>query len=55
VRYGVTSGFISNNPLVVQFQPIWKYVRGEWRREKQIAADSDSSEHSVSSEWRITA
>ena len=39
VRYGVTTGFVSHNPLVVQFQPLWKYIHGEWRREKQIAAE----------------
>ena len=36
VRYGVTTGFVGHNPLVIQFQPLWKYLRGEWRREKEV-------------------
>jgi sterol desaturase/sphingolipid hydroxylase (fatty acid hydroxylase superfamily) len=35
VRYGVTTGFVGHNPLVVQFQPLWKYLCGKWRSEKQ--------------------
>jgi len=42
VKYGVTSGFIGHNPLIVQFQPLWKYICGEWRREKQIAAERET-------------
>jgi sterol desaturase/sphingolipid hydroxylase (fatty acid hydroxylase superfamily) len=38
VRYGVTSGFAGHNPLVIQFLPLWKYIRGEWRAEKALAA-----------------
>lgn len=38
VRYGVTTGFVGHNPLFVQFQPLWKYIRGEWRREKPAVA-----------------
>lgn len=41
VRYGVTTGFVSHNPILVQFKPLWQYVRGEWRREKQILAERD--------------
>ena len=36
VVYGVTSGFISHNPLVIQFRPLWLSIRGKWRREKDI-------------------
>ncbi len=36
VRYGVTSGFVGHNPLVIQLAPLWKYLRGEWRREKDV-------------------
>lgn len=36
VRYGVTSGFVGHNPFVIQFAPLIKYVRGEWRREKDL-------------------
>lgn len=39
VNYGVTSGFIGHNPFVAQFQPLWQYMRGEWRREKEISND----------------
>jgi sterol desaturase/sphingolipid hydroxylase (fatty acid hydroxylase superfamily) len=37
VRYGVRSGFAGHNPLVIQFLPLWKYVRGEWHAENQLA------------------
>lgn len=39
VRYGVTTGFLSHNPLLVQFQPLWQCICGQWRREQTIAAD----------------
>lgn len=35
VRYGVTTGFLGHNPLRIQFTPLLKYVKGEWRSEKQ--------------------
>jgi sterol desaturase/sphingolipid hydroxylase (fatty acid hydroxylase superfamily) len=38
VCYGVTSGFAGHNPLVIQLLPLWKYIRGEWRVEKQREA-----------------
>lgn len=44
VRYGVTTGFVSHNPLVVQFRPLLTYLRGQWRPEKQIARERE--------EWR---
>ena len=44
IRYGVTTGFVGHNPLVVQFQPLCKYIRGEWRREKQVVADRAGSQ-----------
>ena len=37
VRYGVTGGPVGNNPFVVQLAPLWQYVRGEWRRERDNA------------------
>lgn len=37
VRYGVSSGFAGHNPLVIQFLPLWKYIRGQWYAGKQIA------------------
>ena len=39
VKYGVTTGFVGHNPLVVQLGPIWKYICGDWRREKQVMAE----------------
>ena len=44
VRYGVTTGFVGYNPLVVQLQPIWKYIHGNWRREKQLVAERTRSQ-----------
>lgn len=35
VKYGVTSGFFSNNPLVINFKPLIEYFKGNWKREKQ--------------------
>lgn len=55
VRYGVTSGFISDNPLIVHFQPLWKYVHGEWRREKQVAAENGDSARSSSNQHSAAA
>lgn len=34
VNYGVTSGFFSNNPLKLNFLPIYVYIKGNWKREK---------------------
>jgi hypothetical protein len=55
VRYGVTSGFISDNPLVVHFQPLWKYVRGEWRREKRILVKNNDPAPAASREYKAAA
>jgi sterol desaturase/sphingolipid hydroxylase (fatty acid hydroxylase superfamily) len=46
VKYGVTTGFVGHNPLVAQFKPLAQYIRGEWRREKQIAAERDMMQRS---------
>lgn len=35
VKYGVTSGFFSNNPLTINFRPLVEYFKGNWKREKQ--------------------
>jgi hypothetical protein len=40
VTYDVTTVFIGHDPLTVQFKP---YLRGEWRRDKQIAAERGES------------
>lgn len=39
VRYGVTTGFQGHNPLVAQFAPMWSYLRGQWRTERERCAD----------------
>lgn len=36
VCYGVTTGFVGHNPFVIQIAPLWKYLRGDWKREKEI-------------------
>ena len=38
VQYGVTTGFVSYNPFIVQLRPLWRFLRGDWEREKQIDA-----------------
>ncbi|MEM8847512.1 MAG: sterol desaturase family protein [Bacteroidota bacterium] len=35
VKYGVTTGFYSNNPFKLNFLPIIQFVKGNWKREKQ--------------------
>lgn len=39
VKYGVTTGFYSNNPVKLNFMPLYQYVKGNWKREKQLAKD----------------
>ncbi|MEM9190430.1 MAG: sterol desaturase family protein [Myxococcota bacterium] len=36
VCYGVTTGFLGHNPFVAQFQPLWRYLRGGWRTEREL-------------------
>lgn len=43
VRYGVTGGPVGNNPFVIQLGPLWKYVRGEWRRERDNRTAADEA------------
>ena len=38
VRYGVTAGFVGHNPFTVQLAPLWKYLRGQFRRERDSVA-----------------
>ena len=38
VRYGVTTGFVGHNPFVIQLAPLLKYLRGQWKREKDLDA-----------------
>lgn len=35
VNYGVTTGFFSNNPFKLNFLPLYQYIKGNWKREKQ--------------------
>ena len=37
VRYGVTTGFVGHNPLVIQLAPLWKLLHRDWKREKHLA------------------
>lgn len=50
VRYGVTTGFVGHNPIVVQFRPLWKYVCGQWRREKQDVSAQGRTQRTVTCE-----
>lgn len=34
VKYGVTSGFIGHNPLKINFLPLWEFLKGDLKREK---------------------
>ena len=36
VHYGVTTGFVGHNPFVVQLAPLWKFLRRDWKRERDI-------------------
>ena len=36
VRYGVTTGFVGHNPLVIQLAPLWKLLHRNWKREKHV-------------------
>ena len=49
VRYGVTIGFLGHNPLLIQFAPLWKYLRGGFRREAEMDCNSDVSEQVLAS------
>jgi sterol desaturase/sphingolipid hydroxylase (fatty acid hydroxylase superfamily) len=35
VKYGVTTGFLSHNPIVINFSPLLQFLKGSWKREKQ--------------------
>ncbi|MEO0494000.1 MAG: sterol desaturase family protein [Actinomycetota bacterium] len=41
VRYGVTTGHWGYNPLRLQFAPAWRFVRGAWKREREVVADRE--------------
>lgn len=48
VKYGVTTGFVSHNPLVVLFRPVWEYVKGGFQREReQVSANSGSPKQAL--------
>ncbi|MEO1514088.1 MAG: sterol desaturase family protein [Bacteroidota bacterium] len=34
VNYGVTTGEIGNNPLTINFLPMYRYLKNDWKREK---------------------
>lgn len=35
VKYGVTTGFYSNNPIKLNFFPLYQFVKGNWKRERE--------------------
>ena len=47
VNYGVTSGFVGHNPFVVQFRPLWRYIRRDWKREKDSLAELKAAEQAA--------
>lgn len=42
VNYGVTSGFFSNNPLKINFLPLYQFLRGNWKREKERLSEKEN-------------
>lgn len=34
VKYGVTTGFLSHNPIIINFLPLLQFLKGRWKREK---------------------
>ena len=40
VTYGVTNGFVGHNRFIIQLAPLWKYLWGEWKREKDLQRSS---------------
>ena len=42
VRYGVTTGFRGHNPFKHQLSPLFEYLAGNWKREKQIVAERNA-------------
>jgi sterol desaturase/sphingolipid hydroxylase (fatty acid hydroxylase superfamily) len=39
VQYGVTTGFYSNNPVIISLFPLIEFVKGRWKSEKQSFKD----------------
>jgi len=35
VNYGVTTGFLSHNPIKLNFSPLVQYLKGNWKREQE--------------------
>lgn len=49
VQYGVTTGFMGHNPFRAIFGPLWNYLRGEFKKEKEnIPASKESPQHAES-------
>jgi len=42
VKYGVTTGFYSNNPFKLNFMPFIEYLKGNWKREKHRVEQKES-------------
>ncbi|MDT0620388.1 sterol desaturase family protein [Croceitalea vernalis] len=43
VKYGVTTGFYSNNPFKLNFLPLVEYFKGNWKREKQHIKENENT------------
>ena len=44
VKYGVTTGFLSHNPITLNFFPLFQYLNGNWKREKRIANEKNENQ-----------
>jgi sterol desaturase/sphingolipid hydroxylase (fatty acid hydroxylase superfamily) len=43
VRYGVTTGAVGHNPFRVVLGPLWLYLRGGFRREREVLYENEGS------------
>jgi sterol desaturase/sphingolipid hydroxylase (fatty acid hydroxylase superfamily) len=43
VKYGVTTGFLSHNPITLNFSLLFHYLKGNWKREKRIANEKNKN------------
>lgn len=52
VKYGVTTGFYSNNPIKLNFLPLYQFLKGNWKREKQ-RIEEQQSEKSIKTHKKL--
>ncbi len=43
VKYGVTTGFFSNNPFKINFLPMYQFLKGNWKREKARLKEKETT------------